>query len=174
MRASAPATLRYRCAAISGADMMRRLVACLICLAAVGNAQAQSAAPPHAWLFGAWTGGLFPAPPHPTAESCLAQPTVIFMRDVVLRATLTDVTYVQRVVATARTRGGHADFTFAPVAPPAAGSGLLGALQGVGTTPQGFGCASPDELHVERKSANEITFPGCADFPNPLVRCPGR
>lgn len=157
---------------------MRRIAACLICFAAiccatVTGAQAQSA-PPHAWLFGAWTGGLFPAPMHPTAESCLAHPTVIFMRDVVLRGTLTDVTYVQRVVATARTQGGQTDFTFAPAAQPQGGGGLLGALQTAGPVQQGFGCATPDELHVRRKSANEITFPGCADFPNPLVRCPMR
>ena len=36
----------------------------------------------------------------------------------------------------------------------------------------GFGCESPDVLHVERVKQNEISFPGCKDFPNPLVRCP--
>jgi hypothetical protein len=27
---------------------------------------------------------------------------------------------------------------------------------------------------VQRRSDNEISFPGCTDFPYPLVRCPGR
>ena len=152
---------------------MRCLAACLIGLATFCAAPLRAAEPPpHAWLFGEWTGGLFPAPPHPTAEMCRAQPTLVFMRDVVLRATLTDVTYLQRVVATARTYGDHTDFTFAPE-PPAAGATdpLTGAQV---ASSGGFGCASPDELHVVRKSANEIVLPDCADFPNPLVRCPSR
>jgi hypothetical protein len=62
---------------------------------AVSPARAQGTAP-HAWLFGSWTGGLFPAPSGLTAELCLAQPVVIFTRDLVLRATLTDQTYPWR------------------------------------------------------------------------------
>ena len=153
---------------------MRRLLAALLCLATVADAAAQPAAPPHAWLFGAWTGGLFPAAAHPTAEACLAQPSVIFTRDVVMRATLTDVTYQQRVVATANVRGDRTDFTFAPVP---AQSGPTDPLTGLATAVaggQGFGCAGPDELHIVRRSNNEIVFAGCADFPNPLVRCPSR
>lgn len=148
---------------------MRHLAACLISLATLAAPPLHAAEPPHAWLFGEWTGGLFPAPPHPTAAECRAHPSVIFMRDVVLRATLVDVTYVQRVIATARTFGGHADFTFAPLPPGSAINPLTGAPE---ASAGGFGCAGPDELHVVRKSANEIVFPGCADFPNPLVRCP--
>jgi hypothetical protein len=56
-----------------------------------------------------------------------------------------------------------------PLAGPLAG--LTPVTAGAGA--QGFGCANPDELHVERRNNNEIVFPGCADFPNPLVRCPG-
>ncbi|HET9018191.1 MAG TPA: hypothetical protein VFN46_01320 [Acetobacteraceae bacterium] len=150
---------------------MRRLLALLLAIAPLADAAAQ--APPNAWLFGTWTGGLFPAPRHVTAETCLAQPTVIFMRDIVLRATLTDVTYVQRVVATARTQGNHTDFTFAPAPPPAgAGTDTLAGLAATPAPAPGFGCATPDVLNVVRKSANEIVFPNCADFPNPLVRCP--
>jgi hypothetical protein len=126
--------------------------------------------PPHAWLFGSWTGGLFPAPSNITAAACLAQPVVIFSRDVVLRATLTDVTYTQRVIATARTNPGVTEFQFAPATPPT--TGLFGAP--AAATQSGFGCQNPDELTVQRRSDNEITFPGCADFPNPLVRCPSR
>lgn len=150
---------------------MRRL-ACLpaLALALALGASANAAAPPHAWLFGVWTGGLFPALPGLSAEACLAQPTVIFTRDVVLRASLTDVTFSQRVIATARTTGGRTDFSFAPAAPAPAGNNLLG-LQAP-KPPAGFGCESPDVLHVQRRTENEITFPGCADFPNPLIRCP--
>ena len=155
---------------------MRRLPALLLTpllLAASPLAPAVAQTPPpHAWLFGAWTGGLFPAPRHVTAETCLAQPTVVFMRDIVLRATLTDVTYVQRVVATARTQGNHTDFTFAPVPPPPDGNDPLSRLTAGPSPQQGFGCATPDMLTVVRKNANEIVFPHCADFPNPLVRCP--
>jgi hypothetical protein len=125
--------------------------------------------PPHAWLFGAWTGGLYPAPTQPSPQQCLAHPVLIFTQDVVLRATLTDVQFVQRVIATARATPHGVDFAFAPgVAAPE--GGLLAAAP---TPATGFGCASPDVLHVERHGANEITLPGCADFPNPLVRCPG-
>ncbi len=152
---------------------MRCLLACLFGFVTVmATAPLGAAEPPHAWLFGEWTGGLFPAPPHPTAEECRAQPTVVFMRDVVLRATLTDVTFVQRVVATARTYGEHTDFTFAPVPSASAATDPLTG-QPVARS-SGFGCAGPDELHVVRRGANEIAFPGCADFPNPLVRCPTR
>ncbi len=127
--------------------------------------------PPHAWLFGAWTGGLFPAPSGLTAQECLAQPTVIFTRDVVMRATLISTTYVQRVIATARLTPTGTEFRFSAAPPPEPGSRLLG----LNTTPEpGFGCSSPDELHVVRRGENEITFPGCADFPYPLLRCPGR
>ena len=153
-----------------------RLAAVLL-LAASGQsglptpAAAQGAAePPHAWLFGTWTGGLFPTPTGLSAQACLGQPVVIFTRDVVLRATLTDLTYVQRVIQTVRTSPQGAEFQFNPVAAPA-DDGMLG-LGGPAPV-AGFGCANPDVLHVERHGNNEISFPGCADFPNPLVRCPG-
>jgi hypothetical protein len=155
---------------------MRRfafLLPALLLLLAPAHPRAQAAAPapPHAWLFGAWTGGLFPAPSGLTAQECLAQPTVIFTRDVVMRATLTDTTYTQRVVESARLTTTGTEFRFASAALPATGSGLLGL-----TPPPvaGFGCENPDLLHVLRHGENEITFPGCSEFPYPLVRCPGR
>ncbi len=120
--------------------------------------------PPHAWLFGTWTGGLFPPPSTVNSEACFSQPVVIFTRDLVLRATLTEQTLVQREIETARVTPGGTDFRFtAGVATPQ----MFG-----GAAPQvGFGCASPDELVVQRRGANEIAFPGCSDFPYPLVRC---
>jgi hypothetical protein len=126
---------------------------------------------PHAWLFGTWTGGLFPAPSQPTAQTCLAQPVVIFTRDVVLRASLTDVTFIQREIETARTSGEITEFHFLP-ARQTPGADLLGA--GAPEPARGFGCASPNALTVRHLSDNEISFPGCVDFPNPLVRCPSR
>ena len=127
--------------------------------------------PPHAWLFGTWTGGIFPTPSGVTAQACLSQPVVIFTRDVVLRATLTSELYIQRVIESARTGPNGAEFRFAQAMPPA--TGPLGLADEATVT--GFGCADgPDVLNVERKTDNEIAFPHCADFPYPLIRCPGR
>jgi hypothetical protein len=160
---------------------MRRPVSALFAAAslitALSPAWGQSNEPPQAWLFGAWTGGTFPPPSQITAATCLAQPTVIFTRDVVLRSTLTEATYEQRLVATVRATENGFEFRFEPGAgaPSEAGGGLLGLSGGAppgGAAVGGFGCESMDLLHVERHGENEITFPGCEDFPNPLVRCP--
>ncbi|HJS87404.1 MAG TPA: hypothetical protein VJ779_18275 [Acetobacteraceae bacterium] len=128
----------------------------------------QQAGPPHAFLFGAWTGGLVPPPSTVTAQGCLAQPTVIFTRDVVMRATLTDILYVQRAIETARGTGDGVDIRLVPQPNAQAALGGLG----LGASGTGFGCPEADLLHVQRISANEISFPGCRDFPFPLVRCP--
>ncbi|MGH7212760.1 MAG: hypothetical protein ACREF1_15010 [Acetobacteraceae bacterium] len=125
------------------------------------------AAPPQAFLYGAWTGGLFPPPSSVSAQECLAQPSVIFTRDVVMRATLTDVLYIQRAVETARGTGNGIDIHFVAAGPQASSGGI-----GIAPTDLGFGCDSVDVLHVQRLSPNEISFPGCRDFPFPLVRCP--
>lgn len=127
--------------------------------------------PPHAWLFGTWTGGIFPAAPKVSAQACLSQPVVIFTRDVVLRATLTSELYTQRVIESARTGRGGAEFRFSRAASPVADPFGLAGPAGE----PGFGCADgSDVLQVERHSADEIAFPRCADFPYPLVRCPSR
>jgi hypothetical protein len=131
-------------------------------------AAANAGQPPHAWLFGTWTGGIFPVPDHLSAEACLSQPVVIFTRDLVLRATLTDQFYTQRLIVTALTTATGTQFQFTPVA---ASTGLLAGMSPGGA---GFGCGDPDVLTVERKTDTIITFPNCADFPNPLVRCPSR
>lgn len=127
--------------------------------------------PPHAWLFGAWTGGLFPVPANVPLQACLGQPTVIFTRDVVIRANITDLFYGQRAIQVARTNPGVTEFRFTPAVDEAAqsGAGLLG--QSAPPAKIGFGCENPDVLHVRRVSENVIEFPGCADFPEPLVRC---
>ncbi len=155
---------------------MRRSAACLVGLlalaAAPGSARSQGA--PHAWLFGEWTGGLFPVPTGQSAQACLSQPTVIFTRDVVLRGSLTEATYGQRVVVTARTAAGQTEIDFTPAedALAANSNGLLG-LAAPKPAP-GFGCETEDVLHVRRVNDNEIQFPGCREFPNPLIRCPER
>jgi hypothetical protein len=144
----------------------------LIC-AAAWPARAQGPLPPHAWLFGSWIGGLFPAPVTLTAQECLAQPVVIFTRDLVMRATFVSDTMVQRRVDTARATADGAEFRFlGPVEAANEGGGLFGPA----SRPEdvGFGCENPDVLHVERISENEIKFPHCGDFPYPLIRCPSR
>lgn len=135
-------------------------------------ARAQEAAP-HAWLFGSWTGGLFPAPSGLTAETCLAQPVAIFTRDVVLRAELTTETYTQRVIRAVQASSQGFELRLEPAGGAAAGAAALLGLPSSASA-EGFGCESPDILHVERRGENEIAFPGCSDFPNPLVRCPAR
>lgn len=147
------------------------LLACLLGVTAIGGSSGPAAAqgePPHAWLFGAWTGGLFPVPPGLTTQACLAQPVVIFTRDVVLRASLTDVAYSQRVVETARTTPGRTEFRLAPALDNSAG-GLLDTS--ASKLAPGFGCENANVLHVVRNSDDQISFPGCSDFPEPLVRC---
>ena len=129
---------------------------------------AQAPQPPHAFLFGTWTGGLFPVPSGTVlpAQACLSQPVVIFSREVVMRATLTSQFLVQREIETVRASPSGVEFRLGTIDVPP----LLG-----GAPPQqGFGCDSPDVLHVQRRGENEIAFPGCADFPNPLVRCQTR
>ncbi|MEJ0016871.1 MAG: hypothetical protein WDN25_09920 [Acetobacteraceae bacterium] len=135
-------------------------------------ARAQGGPPPHAWLFGAWTGGLFPPPSTLGAQECLAMPVVIFTRDVVMRAVITDQYYTQRLVETARVTPEGAEFRFSRALAPSASGPFtpMPSASGAG----GFGCISPDILRVQRRSENEISFPGCSDFPYPLVRCSAR
>ena len=154
---------------------MRR-VACLIMtltLAALptGPARAQRNLPPHSWLFGAWTGGVFPPPSALSAQECFAFPVVIFTRDIVMRAVTTDQLYTQRLVETARVTAEGVEFRFTPSL--AAPAGPFNPLPS-GSNEVGFGCSSPDILRVQRHTENEISFPGCTDFPYPLVRCPAR
>jgi hypothetical protein len=152
-------------------------IACLIVTLALAAlhpapARAQGDLPPHSWLFGAWTGGLFPPPSTFSAQQCLAAPVVIFTRDLVMRAVITDQLYTQRLVETARVTAEGVEFRFVrPPAPAPAGPFNL-APPGGGEV--GFGCISPDILRVQRRTENEISFPSCTDFPYPLVRCPAR
>jgi hypothetical protein len=145
----------------------------LSCTLAVPIRAQSPALPPHSWLFGAWIGGLYPPPATVGAAECLSQPSVIFTRDVVMRATFTDLSYTQREIDTARATANGAEFRFlAPVKPAAEGGPLFGTP---GAAPVvGFGCETADVLHVVRQSEDQITFPHCSDFPYPLIRCPAR
>ena len=158
---------------------MRRNLVKLLMVAALAAplaaADAQQAAPPpaavpegqaapHAWLFGSWTGGIFPATETEGAE-CAAQPTVIFTRDVIMRVSVLEVPYRQRLIETV---SGGPDAVEFRLAPPSASIPPLG-----GRLPpdSAFGCANPNNLRVERRGPNEILLPNCARFPSPLKRC---
>lgn len=132
-----------------------------------GSGEAQQPAqsgPPHAWLYGTWTGGIFPAT-ETEGAACFGQPTVIFTRDVVMRSSPLDVAYRQRLVETATATPNGVDFRLVPVGPAQPGRAPLGV---------GFGCADVNTLRVERRGENEIVFPDCAEFPSPLKRCVSR
>ena len=104
---------------------------------------------------------IFPPPVTLSAQECLAQPMVIFTRDVVMRAVMTSPAYAQRLIDTARATANGFEIRLVPAspAPPQPASG------------PGFGCPDPNVLPVQRRGDNEITFPGCTDFPFPLIRC---
>lgn len=112
--------------------------------------------PPHAWLFGTWTGGLFPVLDGMTEQDCRTQPTVVFAQDVVGHTSLTAAALVQRVIETARTSPSGTEFRFSPDAEDISA----------------FGCEDVNVLHVARETDSTISFPHCAAFPYPLQRCP--
>lgn len=132
---------------------------------AQAQAQYASAAEPHAWAFGTWTGGFFP--PGDTAEpACSGQPSVIITRDVVLRSAPLEVALRQRLIETAAAEPGRLVIRLAPVVPP--GSPMAARLPpGIG-----FGCqGDPNLLVIERGGPDEISFPDCSEFPAVLKRC---
>lgn len=148
---------------------MRRwmlVAATMLTLGGSGMAQ-PGGEPPHAWVFGSWTGGIFPAG-ETEGPRCTGQPTVIFTRDVVLRASALDVSYRQRLVETVAAEPQALEFRFVPAQ-------AQNTPFGPRVPPDaGFGCPSgPNALRVERRGENEIVFPNCAEFPSPLRRCVG-
>jgi hypothetical protein len=136
-------------------------------LALGGTGSAQQGQPPHAWVFGSWTGGIFP-PTDTEGPRCTGQPTVIFTRDVVMRSSVFDVAYRQRLIETVAAEPDRLEFRFLPLA-------AQNTPFGPRLPPDaGFGCeAGPNVLHVQRRGPDEIAFPNCADFPSPLKRCVG-
>jgi hypothetical protein len=124
------------------------------------------AGPPHAWAFGVWTGGVFPAGDTDT-QACFANATVIILRDVVLRASALDVAYRQRLIETVgRTADDGLEFRFVPATP-------MGGPFGARIPPDaGFGCeGGPNVLRIERRGPDEMVFPDCREFISPLKRC---
>ncbi len=117
---------------------------------------ANPSGPPHAWLFGPWTGGLFPVLDGMALQDCRTQPTVVFGQDTLAHAGLTTPDMTQRVIETVRASPSSAEFRLTP--DPA--------------DPAGFGCDDPDVLRVAREGENTISFPHCAGFPYTLERCP--
>jgi hypothetical protein len=147
--------------------MRRWALLCVLGLplaAAVDAGAQQRAVPPHAWIFGAWTGGIFP-PGETESPDCFGSPTVIFTRDIVLRASSVDTAYRERVIETVAQQQTGLEFRFAPAAP------VMTALGPRMAPDSGFGCANPNALKVERSGPNEISFPNCDEFPAPLRRC---
>ncbi len=117
------------------------LTSCLACaIPADAQQQQQQQQQPQTFLLGEWTGGLFPPPTVISADQCLAQPTVIFTRDTVMRASFTEEFYTQRLVETVRGTGNGVVFRFS-----AASSSQSPSLTGLGGDDSGFGCDSPDE-----------------------------
>ncbi len=126
--------------------------------------QPASSGPPHAWLYGTWTGGIFPAT-ETQGEACFGQPTVIFTRDVIMRSSPLDIPFRQRLVETATATPNGVEFRLVPVA------GIQGGRVPPGV---GFGCSDPNALRIERRGEDEIAFPNCDEFPAPLKRCTTR
>ena len=143
------------------------LLAALLLVAPLATASAQPrprhaasaparGGPPHEWLFGVWTGGLFPVLDGMVARDCTTQPTVGFAQDTVAHTTLLADGMVRRVIETVRATPNGAEFRFSPAE----------------TDSAGFGCDDPNTLNVERVNLDTITFPHCSAFPYPLKRCP--
>ncbi|MGX9962436.1 hypothetical protein ACVFYP_03880 [Roseomonas sp. F4] len=148
--------------------MRRWVLVAAAAMALGGSAGAQPQGElPHAWVFGSWTGGIYP-PGATSGPSCTGQPAVIFTKDVVLRASVFDVAYRQRIIETVATSPDVLEFRFVPAQAP---SGPLASRM---PPDLGFGCATgPNTLRVERRGPNEIAFPNCTEFPSPLQRCVG-
>lgn len=143
--------------------MSPRLVSLTLALWLAAGAPAVAQTEPHAWLYGPWSGGIAPPDPGQKATACLASPTVIVTRDIVLHQTLLEPLYQQRIVETVRAVPDGVEIRFRPA--PARPS--LG--------PQaGFGCPDPNVLRIKREPDGSVTFPGCLGFPAPLISCLAR
>ena len=144
---------------------MTVLAGALLAAAALPLPGRAQGVPPHAWLFGAWAGGILPAPPDLSARECDAGATFIVTKDAVIHSTLTHPDAIENLIASVRGTPNGTIFALAPSdTKPQTVAGIADDL--------GFGCPQPDVLRVVRIGPNEIKFPDCSDFPSPLVRCP--
>lgn len=120
--------------------------------------------PPHAWLFGAWAGGILPAPAHMSPAECQAQASFVVTKDVVIHRTLTHPQAIQNLIVSVR---GTPDGTIFMLAPPQEKPEVIAGVP----MDLGFGCPNDTVLRVVRVGPNEISLPNCAGFPSNLVRC---
>lgn len=136
------------------------LVSGLLAAPALALAQNRQG-PPHEWMFGGWTGGIFPAV-DTEGPACFGNVSVIVTRDIVMRVSSLDVAFRQRAIETVALIPNGLEFRFVPV-------------PGRGPVPEsGFGCDNnPNILRVRRVSDDEVVFPDCREFPSPLKRCKG-
>ncbi|HTI00167.1 MAG TPA: hypothetical protein VL752_04385 [Acidisoma sp.] len=123
-------------------------------------------APPHAWLFGAWAGGILPAPAHMNLAECQANTSFAVSQDVVVHRTLTHPAAIQNLIVSVR---GTPDGTIIMLAPPQEKPEVIAGVP----VDLGFGCPANNVLRVVRIGPNEIRLPDCTGFPSPLVRCGG-
>lgn len=140
--------------------MLRRslLPAAFGLLAAPAIAQTPRPGPPHEWMFGSWTGGVFPAI-DTEGPGCFGNVSVIVTRDVVMRVSSLDVSFRQRAIETVALIPDGLEFRFVP-------------LPGRPFPEIGFGCeGNPNLLRIHRIGPDEVSMPGCVEFPSNLRRC---
>jgi hypothetical protein len=145
--------------------MLRRrsllpLVSGLLAAPALSFAQTRQG-PPHEWMFGGWTGGIFPAT-ETDGPACFGNVSVIVTRDIVMRVSSLDVAFRQRAIETVALVPDGLEFRFVPI-------------PGRNAVPEsGFGCGdNPNILRVRRVSDDEVIFVECREFPSSLKRCKG-
>lgn len=114
--------------------------------------------PPHEWMFGSWTGGVFPAV-ETEGPGCFGNVSLIVTRDVVMRISSLDVAFRQRAIETVAITPDGLNFRLVPV-------------PGRPQPETGFSCdGDPDLLRIVRRGPDEVTMPGCLEFPAALRRC---
>ncbi|WP_424812407.1 hypothetical protein [Roseococcus sp. YIM B11640] len=128
--------------------------------AVIARAQAPARqGPPHEWMFGSWTGGIFPAV-ETEGPGCFGNVSLIVTRDVIMRVSSLDISFRQRAIETVALIPNGLEFRLVPVQ---------------GRIPEiGFGCDNnPNLLRVQRRSDDEVVLPNCVEFPSALRRCKG-
>jgi hypothetical protein len=114
--------------------------------------------PPHEWMFGSWTGGIFPAV-ETEGPGCFGNVTLIVTRDVIMRVSSLDLAYRQRAIETVAITPTGLEFRLVP-------------LGGRVPPEVGFGCdGNPNLLRVTRNGPDEVLMTGCIEFPSTLRRC---
>lgn len=114
--------------------------------------------PPHDWMFGSWTGGIFPAV-DTEGPGCFGNVALIVMRDLIMRVSSLDFAYRQRAIETVAVTPDGLEFRLIPLA-------------GRPQPEIGFGCdGNPNLLRVSRRGPDEVVLPGCVEFSGALRRC---